>query len=109
MSVGREKLFAFVHAFSAVDLSVLDRKIRLDYPGRPSSLSASQQCEGAKFWALGSSSFPPKPARLQQLALELAADFLHGGRVGRAFGGSAKAAAAKPKWRSHVKSFVLHV
>ena len=70
------------------------------YPGSPSSLSTSQQCEGAKFWVLASSSFPPKPARLQQLALELAADFLHGGRVVRAFGGGAEAAAAKPKWRT---------
>ena len=47
------------------------------YPGSPSSLSTSQQCDGSKFWTLASSSFPPKPTRMQQLALELAADFSH--------------------------------
>ena len=94
MSVGRENRTAFVHASRE---AVLDRKIRLDYAGRPSSLSASQQWERAKFWTLASSFFPPKPARLQQLALELAADVLHGGRVGRPIGGGAKAAVAKPK------------
>ena len=45
MSVGREKLIAFVHGWlSQCALS----KIRLDYPGSPSSLSTSQQCELAR-------------------------------------------------------------
>ena len=76
------------------------------YPGSPSSLSTSQQCDGSKFWTLASSSFPPRPARLRQLALELAADFLHGGRVVRAFRGGAKAAAARLCSRRQQKSFI---
>ena len=78
------------------------------YPGSPSSLSTSQQCDGSKFWTLASSSFPPRPARLRQLALELAAEHLHGGRVVRASGGGAKSGGGTSMLDSYIQTHMTY-